>query len=45
MYWIPKKHKNSVGSRIIIASPKFNLKPLSKCITAIFKLYCIKLRK
>ena len=29
MYWIPKMHKNSTGSRFITASSKFTLKPLS----------------
>ena len=38
MYWIPKMHTNPVGSRFIIASPKCTLKPLSKDITATFKL-------
>ena len=39
MYWIPKMYKNPVGSRFIIASPKCTLKPLSKNITATFKLF------
>ena len=39
MCWIPKMDKNPVGSRFIIASPKCALKPLSKDITAILKLF------
>ena len=39
MYWIPKMYKNHVGSRFIITSSKYILKPLSNAITAIFKLF------
>ena len=39
MNWIAKMYKNPNGSRFIIASPKFVLKPLSKDITAIFKSF------
>lgn len=45
MYWIPKMYKNPVGSRFIIASPKCTLKPLSKNITATFKLFQKKIEK
>ena len=45
MYWIPKMYKNPVGSRFIITSPKCTLKPLSKDITAIFKLPYKKIKK
>ena len=38
MYWIPKLHKNPVGSRYIIASKKSSMKPLSKAVSNIFKL-------
>ena len=38
MYWIPKLHKNSVGSRLIIASKNCSTKPLSKAVTNVFKL-------
>ena len=38
MYWLPKMHKQPVGFRFIIASPKCSLKPLTKQITSIFKL-------
>ena len=39
VYWIPKMHKNPVGSSFIIASLKYKLKPFPKDITAIFKLF------
>ena len=38
MYWIPKLHKNPVGSRYIIASKKCSMKPLSKAVSNTFKL-------
>ena len=38
-YWTPKMHKNPVGKRFIVASKKCVVKPLSKHITAIFKLF------
>ena len=39
IYWLPKMHKNPVGFRFVIASPKCSLKPLTKDITALFKLF------
>ena len=39
MYWIPKLHKNPVGNRFIIASPKCSLKALLKDVTPILKLF------
>ena len=45
MYWIPKMYKNPIGSRFIITSAKCTLKPLSKDITAIFKLLYKKIEK
>ena len=38
MYWIPKLHKNPVGSRFIIASKNCSTKPLSKAVSNVFKL-------
>ena len=38
-YCLPKMHKNPVGFRFIIGSPKCSLKPLTKDITAIFKMF------
>ena len=38
-------YKNPVGSRFIITSAKYTLKPLSKDITAIFKLLYKKIEK
>ena len=37
-YWIPKMHKNPIGSRFIIASKNCVTKKLSKNITSAFKL-------
>ena len=38
MYWIPKLHKNLVGSWIIIASKNCSTKPLSsKVVSNVFK--------
>ena len=45
MYWIPNMHKNPVGSKVIIASPKCTLKLLLMDITAIFKLFYKKIEK
>ena len=39
IYWLPKMHKNPAKFRFIIAAPKCAIKPLSKSITAIFKLF------
>ena len=38
-------HKNPVGSKFIIASPKCTLKPLLKNIVAIFKLFYKQIEK
>ena len=38
MYWIPKLHKNPVGSWFIIASKNCSTKPLSKVVFNVFKL-------
>ena len=37
MYWIPKLHKNPVGSRFLIASKNCLTKPLSKEVSNVFK--------
>ena len=37
-YWLPKLHKTPIKARFIIAAPKCSTKPLSKAITAVFKL-------
>ena len=39
MYWIPKMHKTPSKSRFIVAAPKCSIKPLSKAITSVFKLF------
>ena len=39
MYWIPKLHKNPIGSRFIIASPKCSIKTLAKDLTKLFKVF------
>ena len=39
IYWLPKLHKNPVKFRFIIAAPNCSIKPLSKAITKIFKLF------
>ena len=36
MYWMPKMHKNSIKARLIIASPKSSIKPLTRTIASIF---------
>ena len=38
MYWMPKLHKNPIGSRFIIASKKCSTKPLSTVISRVFKM-------
>ena len=38
MYWIPKMHKNPVGSRYIVASSKCSTKQLSSGVSKAFKL-------
>ena len=37
MYWIPKLHKNQVGSRFVIASKTCSTKPVSKSVFNVFK--------
>ena len=39
MYWLPKKHKDPSGSRFIVAAPKCSVKPLSKYVTSVFKMF------
>lgn len=39
IYWMPKMHKNPIKSRFIIAAPICSIKPLSKAITQIFRLF------
>ena len=39
IYWLPKLHKNPLKFRIIIAAPKCSVKPLSKAITSVFRLF------
>ena len=45
MYWIPKMYKNPISFRFIIASPVCSVKPLSKDITSIFKLFYEKVER
>ena len=45
MYWIPKMHKNPISFRFIIVSPVCSIKPLSKDITSIFKLFYEKVER
>ena len=45
MYWIPKMHKNAISFCFIIASPVCSIKPLSKDITSIFKLFYEKVER
>ena len=39
IYWLPKMHKTPIGHRFIIASKKCSIKPLSKNISNIFKIF------
>ena len=39
MYWLPKMHKNPTKARFIVAAPKCSVKPLSKTVTSVFKLF------
>ena len=39
IYWIPQMHKNPISFCFIIASPVCTIKPPSKNITSIFKLF------
>ena len=45
MYWIPKMHKNPISFRFIIASPVCSVKPLSKDITSMDKLFYGKVER
>ena len=45
VYWIPKLHKNPVGSRFIIASKNRSTKVLSKAVTNVFKLIYSQIEK
>ena len=38
IYWMPKMHNNSLGTRFFVASSKCSTKQLSKTISYIFKL-------
>ena len=39
MYWLPKLHKSPPKPRFIIAAPNNAVKPLSKAVTSILKLF------
>ena len=39
IYWIPKMYKKPIKFRFIIAAPKCSIKPLSKAVTSVFKLF------
>ena len=39
MYWLPKKHKVPSKQRFIVAAVKCTLKPISKMVTSLFKLF------
>ena len=39
IYWLPKLHKNPLKFRFIIAAPECSVKPLSKAITSVFRLF------
>ena len=39
IYWLPKMHKTPLKFRFIIAAPKCSIKPLSKAITSVFRLF------
>ena len=45
MYWIQKMHKNRISFSCIIAFPACSIKPLSKDITSIFKLFYEKVER
>ena len=45
MHWIPKMQKNPISFHFIIESPVCSIKPLSKDITSIFKLFYEKVEK
>ena len=43
IYWIPKLHKNPVGSRFIKASTNYSTKPLSKAVSQLYlNLFTLK---
>ena len=39
IYWMPKLHKDPIKFRFIIAAPSCSVKPLSKVLTKILKLF------
>ena len=43
MDWLPKMHKTPIKARFIVAAPKCSVKPLSKAITKIFKMFLNKI--
>ena len=43
MYWLPKMPENPSKARFIIAPGCGSIKPLSKCITAIFKRFQVQI--
>ena len=45
IYWIQKMHKNPISFGFIIASPVCSIKPLSKDVTSIFKLFYEKVER
>ena len=45
MYWIPKMHKNPISFHFIVESPVCSIRPLSKDITSIFKLFYEKVER
>ena len=38
MYWIPKLHKNPIGSRFIVASSRCPTKPITEVVSRVFKM-------
>ena len=44
MYWMPKMHKNPIGSRFIVASKICSTKKLSADVSKIFKLFFNQVR-
>ena len=45
IHWIPNMHKNPISFRFIIPCPICSIKPLSKDITSIFKLFYEKVER
>ena len=39
MYWLPKLHKSPSKACFIVAAPSCSIKPLSKAVTSVFKLF------